>query len=85
MRFVKFNFGAHDLTLNFTNFTPFLRRIYVMPWAYLKNLKKTNIASSGVHAPVQIEILPAALKAHLRYLRRFKRQVLWRFQIARVN
>ena len=38
VRFVKFNFGAHDLTLNFTNFTPFLvRKIFVIRWAYLKN------------------------------------------------
>ena len=36
MRFIKFNFGAHDLTLNFTNFTPFLHSIYVIPCAYLK-------------------------------------------------
>ena len=72
MRFIKLNLGAHDLTLNFTNFTPFLRRIYVIPCAYLKKIKKiifkkkihkkTKLASSGVHAPVQIEILPSALR-----------------------
>ena len=63
MRFVKFNFGANDLTLNFT---PFLCRISIIPWAYLKklikkNTPKTNFASSGVHVPVQIEILPAVV------------------------